>query len=286
MIRPDEARASFIEENRKNITRTVSLPTYPNTTNTAARSSVHKEKEKKEIKRRKFHVESVERDDEKRDMERKQITPGQIGRNDTKHSRSMSVPEMFNALKVWKTGPMKFEWDPKRKNKNLSLSHDLQTFTAVSSQSGLRSLCSICSQNVLSNMSLAIVRWEMTLKQKGNRMYFMMGYLDSRGIGDFADSRGIGYTENERALWVLDGEYPKIHSGGSTIDMHWKWKFNTSIGDRFRLDFDFKKRECSAFYNDEWVGLITTELPPRIYLAASVLCEGTSLATTRFEASC
>ena len=51
------------------------------------------------------------------------------------------------------------------------------------------------------------------------------------------------------------------------------WKYKTKIGDRFRIDFNFKSNEVTAYYNDELLGVLTTcntNLDPHLYLAVSV----------------
>merc|ERR1711994_910380 len=94
----------------------------------------------------------------------------------------------------------------------------------------------------------------------------------------------MGYTDDVRNWWrirenavnlsVHHGSYPVIDTMGRLIIMHQKWRYDISIGDRFRFNFDFETRKCSAFYNDEFLGELTQlsshPLADKIYLTASV----------------
>ena len=57
-------------------------------------------------------------------------------------------------------------------------------------------------------------------------------------------------------------------------NLHKKWKFDTKIGDRFRLVFKLKEHKCIGFSNDELLGVLSHDLPQMIYLTASeVKCQ-------------
>ena len=62
-----------------------------------------------------------------------------------------------------------------------------------------------------------------------------------------------------------------------------KFKFSTMVGDRFKLQFNFKTRKCIAYYNEECLGLLTDNLPYSIRLAATVYYSGQAFETTAFE---
>lgn len=105
-------------------------------------------------------------------------------------------------------------------------------------------------------------RWEVTLKRREGRMKgmdFMIGY----GADSTADKPVV-------ALHFSDGHHPRaIHNGwGKRIFLN--WKITMKIGDRIRLDFDFRQRECWGFYNDQEIGLISRKLPDTIHPAVSV----------------
>ena len=107
--------------------------------------------------------------------------------------------------------------------------------------------------------------------------------LTYAGIDDFVWSlekfktKYIGDREHEFALYLGKGE---LTMTGNVLRCH---KNAFEIGDRFRLDFDFKTKQCMAYENDKLIGSVSTKLPEQIYLCASLFWKGSSLETTRFE---
>ena len=81
---------------------------------------------------------------------------------------------------------------------------------------------------------------------------------------------------------IVDGDNPVIRRQCNNTPIHSDWSFDTKLGDTFRLDFDFKAKKCTAFYNDKLVGLLANDLPQNIYFAAASYYEGT-FETTLFE---
>lgn len=110
-----------------------------------------------------------------------------------------------------------------------------------------------------------------------------MGYVDSRGIENFEVDCAVGINEHEVALWVQEGSLLGYYTNGEETDWKPLGPVQTSEGDKFRLNFDFEKRECTAYYNDKLLGKVGEELPQSIYLAASVCCEEAEFTTSRFE---
>merc|ERR1712176_1522764 len=101
------------------------------------------------------------------------------------------------------------------------------------------------------------IRWELTLKSKGQGFYLMMGFIDVDHIASYSPNTAFGTRGNDGALWVMDNNYPRVRSAAEQRSLHEDWKFLTKIGDKFILKFDFKKMECSAMYNDQELGVIT-----------------------------
>ena len=181
-----------------------------------------------------------------------------------------------------------FEWDSLTKHRNLVVSNEGKTFTDCSRNDtpfnfGRFRTKSLCSTNELSANTSSLVHWELTLKHKGFTpnghralQWFRMGFVDSEHVRDFKDGEGMGWQ-------IMDGEHPVMYSSDHSTNLHHNWRFFTKEGDKFRLDFDFKSGECTAFYNGELVGMISAELPQRLYIVASVRDRGTSLETSLFE---
>ena len=173
----------------------------------------------------------------------------------------------------------RFEWDPERMHSMYILREDGKTFVCKYSW-GARS---ICSKNLLSADSASIVRWEMTLKERGGGSHLRMGYIDGDHIEDFEDDEMIAKSKHGLALSVVDTLRPEVIQNDKISKRLQDWRFHTNSGDRIKLEFDFKTRQCNAFYNDELLGLMTSNLPKQIYLAASAWMPLVSYETTLFE---
>merc|ERR1712154_591808 len=121
---------------------------------------------------------------------------------------------------------------------------------------------------------------EMTLTKKGNGMELMMGYLDARHLATFSTDTYIGKTENECSLYVVDGYYPRKYSNGIETNINQLFRFQSKVGDKFGLMFSMEENSVGAYYNNKCIGLLTNELPERIYLCASVYYKDTEFETT------
>ena len=178
---------------------------------------------------------------------------------------------------------LELQWDPKRTNRDLKLSNDNKRFTKIIGDD----YRSLCSKNTFSADLLSLIRWEVTLKHKdsdnGDGIDLKMGFVDAEHIEDFKDWQRLGNGKHEEALWFEEDENPMILTNRDITLIHETMTFQPQIGDRIRLDFDFEKREVAAFYNAELLGLITSDLPKSVYLAASLYWEGSSFETTLFE---
>ena len=99
---------------------------------------------------------------------------------------------------------------------------------------------------------------------------------------EFKSWKAFGYKVNEVALEVNDGHCPYIFTLGTATHLHRK-SILWSVGDRLRLHFDFTERKCSAFYNGDFLGVLSEDLPRKLYLAASLLYANSSFECTLFE---
>ena len=177
------------------------------------------------------------------------------------------------------------QWDPTRSHECFALSNQDRTLTK--SSHGYVGYHSLCAKRVLSADYADFVRWEMTMTTTqwlaGSPLYFLMGYVAPECIGEFDTEGRIGQNENEMALYVRNGEYPQLYTDGRYPVLHREWKFDVQLHDRFRLDFDFKEGQFSAFYNDSIISYETHILPQSVYLAFSAYQRNTSFQTTLFE---
>lgn len=177
----------------------------------------------------------------------------------------------------------RFEWDPHRTSEFVKLSNGGTRFTSTQ-----HIWQSVCSLNAISAKDFSIVSWELTLKLKPFRTWIVMGYIDSEYISEFDAWKRIGKTQNQLGMSVFDGGPAGIYTNDNMTRAPSEFKIDTKVGDRIRLEFDFKAKKCNAFYNDEEIGLLTDHLPHQIYLAVSVYgsmaSRVISFETTLFEA--
>lgn len=178
---------------------------------------------------------------------------------------------------------MSLEWDQSRKHHHLLLSDDGKILT----KTNCNWYRSICSESVLSADTVSSAQWELTLRRKGqfrtNGMEFMMGFVTTSNMENYGAAM-IGLNQYETALRIWDKHHPLIHTKGASTAIHEEWMFDLKVGDKFRMNFDFNKKECAAFYNDQLLGIITRDLPETIHLAVSLCYKGSSVETTFFEA--
>merc|ERR1712190_326417 len=90
---------------------------------------------------------------------------------------------------------------------------------------------------------------------------------------------------------IADAEHPECVTteGGMSIGNK---KVNWNIGDRLKLEFDLKARQCTVVLNDQLLGrlheiyhaLCDRQLPESFFCALSSDCPGIELETTLFEA--
>lgn len=82
-----------------------------------------------------------------------------------------------------------FDWDPQRKHRGFAISND--GLHVTDGGSGLYK--SLCAKYILSSANASLVRWEVTLLQKGDdgSAFLCLGYIDQKDIRHF--DRGFKY---------------------------------------------------------------------------------------------
>ena len=122
-----------------------------------------------------------------------------------------------------------------------------------------------------------------------------MGCIDGKHIKEFNVGRNVGASRHEIAFEVNDWDCDPRHTfrfvtNGKRVSKqkaHTEQKmapYELSEYDRFEIRIDFNTNECRAFMNGVEVDMCITDLPPTMYLAASVNqhCE-CAIETTLFE---
>ena len=141
---------------------------------------------------------------------------------------------------------------------------------------------SLCSKDCFGAYMASMVRWEVTIRAiVSSGIDVKMGFIDAERIDKFDHGNRVGYFKDQVALWIENDKNPKILAHGSTSELSESLSgSNPEEGDRIRLDFNFKTRKVTAFFNDEDIGYITCASPKSVYLAISLYWEGTSVETT------
>ena len=167
----------------------------------------------------------------------------------------------------------RFEWDaPQWRSSGIVLSDDEKLLTMKGHDGDIHGRwASILSKELFSKDTTSILRWEITLKSLGSRWSgFKMGFVNNNVVDLRTDPHSMEF-------YVKNWGFPRISSQGRQTILHEKWEFAISPGDKFKLYFDFDTRECHAYCNDEYVGLVTKELPKKIHLIARVVDYGCTL---------
>jgi len=205
---------------------------------------------------------------------------------------SMSVSHEMLVDIMWRYYfTLDFKWNPDSNRQNVQLSDDGKRITVEVSSGAGWEWRSVHSKNVLSSAAGAKCRWEVTLKQISSANFdkLCIGYFDSESIRQFNPNQILGRGKDEVAFYVGGGEYPAVFTNRCHRNLDENWSLTTRIGDGFTLIFDFAERQCSAFHNDKFCGIISTELPDSIYLAASIRkgrWDEIELETTCFDTHC
>merc|ERR1711879_612780 len=144
---------------------------------------------------------------------------------------------------------------------------------------------SIYSKNMISTgtMSSLVLKWEISLKGKSSNGAITMGIMDGKHIRKANIANFIGSQQHQMGIMIAKSigahRYTNGDLSGRIRSNGVKW----NIGDRLRLDFDLAGRRCTVFLNDQFVGILTDDLPDTFYLAMSAKWKDTKLETTMFE---
>ena len=180
---------------------------------------------------------------------------------------------------------IRFEWDPMKVHKDLSISNNWKRVTRTKWTKTWTAMYyrSVCSKNLLSADTISCVKWKIRMIQKGKQTALLMGFVDAEHVSEFNEEKEIGRNEHEIALDINDGYYPMRWTKTKDSAIVKDWKFRCQEGDTFELRFDFVSKECNAYYNDKHIGLLTSDLPKRLYPAISLNYVDSSFETTLFE---
>merc|ERR1711951_15441 len=118
----------------------------------------------------------------------------------------------------------------------------------------------------------------------------MMGFMDAEYIENADTEKKIGLQHHQMGVWIGSRYPPMLAVDGDDEDNYFYGPQTRSpqqvefkIGDRVRLEFDLKWRQCSVLLNDRQLGNVFYELPDTFYLAVSVYYEQNVYETTLFE---
>ena len=172
----------------------------------------------------------------------------------------------------------KFEWDPNRMDPKYTLSNEGRTFT--SNERGWKSLF---SKTMLSSKTMNTVIWQMRYNgPSGKNGHIRMGVVAAHSVGNVVCNNAVEGTENTICLDMYKNGIPYARANGTRTQIRQQrieWEPNNTV----ELRFDLKAKTCNVFVNDEEIGLLTSDLPEEMYLAASLYYEESNLETTVFQ---
>lgn len=165
----------------------------------------------------------------------------------------------------------RFQWDTVWRSKGIEVAEDGKSLTMIAYDYQFNRWKSVLSQELFSKDTTSILRWEVTVKKLGSQWAgFKMGFVDNQRSN----------SVHGKDFYVKNWGVPRIYCQGKQVIIHENWEFAITAGDKFKLYFDFYAKECHAYCNDEYVGMITNELPPKIYLVARMVDYGCCLECT------
>ena len=182
----------------------------------------------------------------------------------------------------------KFEWNPNRRHYSFELSNDNKTFTKYEPGDYCNNnQQSICSGNMVSGTAAS---WEITVRQRAEEQtsWFMIGFMASKYINRFKSEIPCGRESYEVMLAVLDEKTERL---ARPAGVYWNCSLRNlnedicipHVDSKFRFDFDFIRKRCAVFYNDNFMGFLCKNLPESIHLVASVGGAESILETTLFQ---
>jgi len=179
-----------------------------------------------------------------------------------------------------------FEWDKTHCHSDWKVTNGNKTITK-SLDTGC---CSVYSRNMITTKSMSRARWVLTMRgKKAGRV--LVGIVDAEHVESGDTGKALEAQQHHVAVQIADDEHPECVTteGGMSIGNK---KVNWNIGDRLKLEFDLKARQCTVFLNDQLLGrldeiyhaLCDRQLPESFFCALSSDCPGIELETTLFEA--
>jgi len=172
-----------------------------------------------------------------------------------------------------------FQWDSNSKSSELMVVGEGK---GIQKTSGGCYPAALYSRNILQSDKVSTARWEVTLKTKGEGLYFCMGFVNADNMDRFSNCKDIGSKKKTgRAIKIRKGKICERLGGQKYHEDSFQ------EGDRFALEFDLRAGSCSVFYNDDCIGTLSNKVPDSVFLGASIGSQndGTVIETTKFELS-
>ena len=200
-----------------------------------------------------------------------------------------NIYSAYSKSKLFKTlnyVPPLFEWDP-TKTEAIQFSNNNQKATNTDKYGNNQKFV---SKTLLNGDDVSSVEWEITIRQKDERgpsyWAFAIGYMEEQAMSaiNYNIWLGTAYAKNECSISMFAKERWKIWINNKErldqFDATWKSDI-CKVGDRLKLVMYFTNKKCNVYYNDQLVGLLTNQLPHKIYPAA-VMRHRTSIETTKW----
>ena len=162
-----------------------------------------------------------------------------------------------------------YQWDLDKKQHSITVSNKNLTIK------GARSNGFIKWKHILSNKSVLSAEWEITVGQitendRRSDLCMSMGYYDAQHEPRMY--AWLGQNQYQVGVYLHNNaKFRKYHDCKESYPFDPKWTGSiVKSGDRLKLEFDFKTKECKLYHNDEYVGVLADDLPDEIYPAFSI----------------
>ena len=194
------------------------------------------------------------------------------------HNLSLAIPKVI-ILIIIEYFKSIFEWDAEKCCEDVIISNN-----------NLNIRCEVArnrtclAKNLLSSNEYSQVIWEITIidTDPDNYLCVAMGYVEyQEDIKKSIKSYEVWLGSNEYQCsmyidaWTESQRFTK-HFCGLETDYDQRWlSANVTVNDRLKIQFDFVKKECSFYWNDEFVAILHDRLPDKIYpaLSCGYVCE-------------
>lgn len=174
-------------------------------------------------------------------------------------------------------------WDPSRKHDDLVLSDNNKKMK--NAKSGWHAVA--MKQELTAEMG--VVSIEFVLGDIDGAVNSLeIGFVDSSSISQFRTGTWIGKRDRpkEWCLQIDNNQFVTLQNGitKKTFDSKFQGKYCKNE-DRLLLNFDFPQSKCTVQFNDEDVGVLSKELPKRVFVLGCAYYSVYSLTITKFEVS-